>query len=315
MELLHIDASGLSPLSAAAALPEEGMLWIDCVRDVDQDWPQLLQRLKGVSVDERHLHDSLNEGHPSFYDFTRDYDMIIFRGAAQGGFSSRPVVFFLGDGWMVTVQSGQSRSIAMTRQRLAKRSQRQVIEPAVLLHMILNAMVDNLLAMREPFLEEMQQLTDGLLDSGEGCDDWHGLLQVRRQLRQLDILAEEQESALLAWRDLNAEGLAEPLRVRFTDLLEHIHRMSRFAEQQQHELDSLLQLHFSSVAHRTNAIVRTLTLLSAIFMPLSLIAAVYGMNFENMPELHSRYGYFITLGAMAGLIVVLVSLFRLKRWW
>jgi magnesium transporter len=319
MEILHIEQGGVSPWTGEGEMPASGLLWIDCTRGSDADWQTLLQRLDGTVIHERHLHDSLNEGHASFFDYTSDYDMIIFRGMEGGDFAegsrTLPITFFISERVLVTVQSGQSHSIAAVRQRLSLRSQRMPTESTALLHLILNTMVDRLLSVREPLITQMEHLTDELLSVQRSSDDWQGLLAHRRRLRQLEILCEEQEDAILAWRDSDPDGLNEPLRVRFTDLLEHIRRMTKFAQQQQHELDSVLQLHFSAVGHRTNAIMRTLTLLSAIFLPLTLIAGIYGMNFENMPELHSRYGYFLTIGGMALLALVLLTLFRIKRWW
>jgi magnesium/cobalt transport protein CorA len=319
MEILHIEPDGVTPWPGEGAMPASGLLWIDCQRDTDNDWPALLQRLDGTVIHERHLHDSLNEGHASFFDYTSDYDMIIFRGMEGGDFAegsrTLPITFFIRERILITVQSGDGHSISAVRQRLSLRSQRLPTESNALLHLILNTMVDRLLSVREPLIAQMEHLSDILLSEEPGSDDWQGLLAHRRRLRQLEILCEEQEDAILTWRDSDPNGLSEPLRVRFTDLLEHIRRMTKFAQQQQHELESVLQLHFSAVSLRTNAIMRALTLLSAIFLPLTLIAGIYGMNFENMPELQSRYGYFLTLGGMGLLALVLLTLFRLKRWW
>ncbi|HSH28987.1 MAG TPA: CorA family divalent cation transporter, partial [Thiohalobacter sp.] len=80
------------------------------------------------------------------------------------------------------------------------------------------------------------------------------------------------------------------------------------------EVEALVQLHFSAVAHRTNEIVRVLTVISAIFLPLTVIVGVFGMNFDYMPELAWRYSYFIVLGAMAALAIGLLALFRVKKW-
>jgi len=76
----------------------------------------------------------------------------------------------------------------------------------------------------------------------------------------------------------------------------------------------VIQLHFSAVAHRTNEVVRVLTVVSAIFLPLTLIAGIFGMNFQNMPELHTHYGYYASLGGMLVLAVVLLGVFRWKRY-
>lgn len=88
----------------------------------------------------------------------------------------------------------------------------------------------------------------------------------------------------------------------------------RFASDQQREVESLVQLHFSAVAHRTNEIIRVLTVLSAIFLPLTFIAGVFGMDFRYTPELGMRYADFITLGVMAAPALGLPQLFRYKRW-
>ncbi|MGK2940345.1 MAG: CorA family divalent cation transporter, partial [Immundisolibacter sp.] len=70
----------------------------------------------------------------------------------------------------------------------------------------------------------------------------------------------------------------------------------------------------SVASHRLNNIIRVLTIITAIFVPLSFLAGVYGMNFENMPELKSRAGYFVLLGVMGAIATVLLLLFRKRRW-
>jgi magnesium transporter len=319
MEIHHIQASGMQPWQQGEGMPQQGFLWIDCVRGEDTDWPQLLQQLDGTAIHERHQHDSLNEAHASFFDFTSDYDMIIFRGItteeAAAGVVTHPTAFFITDRCLVTVKPGHYHAIETVRERLQARPLRMPAGPDALLHLILNNMVDQMLLLRESLTERLQRYTETLLGTRVGSDDWRPLLEHRSELHRLEVLSEEQESAILTWRDNDPEAIDEHLRVRYTDLLEHIRRMTKFTQQQQHELDSLMQLHFSAVSHRTNAIVRTLTLLSAIFMPLTLITGIYGMNFEQMPELHSPYGYFLTLGAMGLLAALLLVLFRIKRWW
>ncbi len=319
MEIHHIDPSGVRSWQAGDGMPQHGFLWIDCVRGEDTDWPNLLHQLDGTVIHERHLHDSLNETHASFFDFTRDYDMIIFRGVipaeSAASVTTRPTAFFITDRCLVTVKPWDFRAITTVRERLLARPQRLPASPDALLHLILNNMVDQVLLLRESLAERLQRYTDTLLGRDVGSDDWRPLLEHRSELHRMEVLTDEQESAILTWRDNDPEAIDEHLRVRYTDLLEHIRRMTKFTQQQQQELDSLMQLHFSTVAHRTNAIMRTLTLLSAIFMPLTLIAGIYGMNFENMPELQSPHGYFLTLGVMGLLAGLLLLLFRLKHWW
>jgi len=153
-----------------------------------------------------------------------------------------------------------------------------------------------------------------LLDPKHPFNDWLALMNYRSQLRILELLCEDQEDAVTQWRENTDIDLSEHLTVRINDLVEHIRRVYKFATNQGIEVESLVQMHFSAVAHRTNEIVRVLTVLSAIFLPLTLVAGIFGMNFENMPELKLHYGYFIALGGMAALAAGLLVLFRIRHW-
>ena len=215
---------------------------------------------------------------------------------------------------LVTVRPEDSRSVRSVKERMLSQSGRQPADPAALMHLILNAMVDRFLALREPLTRQMEYWTERLIDPRRRSDKWFRVMNHRKQLRRLEILCDEQEDAIVTWRDSTRQELGEGLFVRYTDLLEHIRRVGKFAIGQQHEVEGLMQLHFSAVAHRTNEIMRLLTVLSAIFLPLTLIAGIYGMNFDNMPELHSRNGYFLTLAGMLLLAVGLLAWFRWKKW-
>jgi len=75
-----------------------------------------------------------------------------------------------------------------------------------------------------------------------------------------------------------------------------------------------VQMHFSALGHRTNAIMRTLTVLTAIFLPLNLITGIFGMNFDSLPLIHSATGIWAAVGAMAAVGVSLILYFRRKRY-
>lgn len=317
--LLFAPADGAPrKLDQIASLPGEGFVWLDFTRDQEAGWPEPVERLCAGRIHEGHVRDSLNPAHPSFYDSTSGYDMVIFRGLApemeNDQFSTHPIVFFLFERMLVTVQPGESRSVRSVKERMLGQGGRVPVDPAALMHMILNAVVDRFLALREPLTRQMEVWTERLIDPRHHTHKWYRVLDHRKQLRRLEILCDEQEDAIVTWRDSTRHDIREGLFVRYTDLLEHIRRVGKFASSQQQEVEGLMQLHFSAVAHRTNEIMHLLTVLSAIFLPLGLIAGIYGMNFEHMPELHTPYGYYFTLGGMALLAVGLLTWFRWKRW-
>ena len=209
---------------------------------------------------------------------------------------------------------------------------------------ILNLMVDRYLELRRPLTEQLDDWQRELLDPRRPFQDWAALLEARRQLRRLENLSEEQLDALQEWRDerLDRGGGDEPedgrpdrdhdpdgaardggmrtaplpdmLSVRVNDLVEHIERVRSHAHRLESSVESAVQLHFSATAHRTNQVMRTLTVITAIFMPLTLITGIFGMNFEFIPGIHSALGFWWTLGAMAVIALLLVGFFRTRRY-
>jgi magnesium transporter len=319
MDIIYVPESGdPQRWESLDERPSQGYIWLEVEREHAGDWVEQLARISGVTLHEGHVKDGLNPRHPSFYDGTSEYEMIILRGLApdndEGQFASRPTAFFLLDNILVTVRPAGGRSIPAVKHRLLNRQGRISRRTHGLMHQIMSTMVDRFLAMREPLTGQMDRWRRELLDPGHPNSDWMALMGYQSQLRSLSLLCEGQADAITQWREETGAQIDEHLAVRFNDLMEHIGRVTRFAAEQQKDVEALVQLHFSAVAHRTNDIVRVLTVVSAIFLPLSLIAGIFGMNFQYMPDLSYRYGYFVALGGMAGLAIALLVLFRIKRW-
>jgi Mg2+ and Co2+ transporter CorA len=150
------------------------------------------------------------------------------------------------------------------------------------------------------------------------------LLHARLALHQLEALCDDQRTAVQTWTesldswgveaDSHGERALELLKIRSRDVLEHIERVVQHVRRLEHNTETAVQMHFNVQSNRTNDIMRTLTALTAIFLPLNLIAAVFGMNFEFMPWLHQARGFWWTLGGM-GLIAACMGLvFWRKRY-
>ncbi|HEX6241919.1 MAG TPA: CorA family divalent cation transporter, partial [Polyangiales bacterium] len=152
--------------------------------------------------------------------------------------------------------------------------------------------------------------------------DWAALLSARNALHQLEDLCEEQNDAMQEWLDTQREqpppwmGQAErdTLLARARDVVEHIERVVHHVRRMEHGAETAVQIHFSALGNRTNEIMRTLTALTAIFLPLNLIAGIFGMNFEFLPLIHVPNGFWWTLGAMASIAAVMGLVFWRKRY-
>ena len=100
----------------------------------------------------------------------------------------------------------------------------------------------------------------------------------------------------------------------FSELREQINGLIADIDSDIMELESQINLFFSVQGHRLNEVMKTLTIFSVVFIPLTFLAGIYGMNFENMPELRSPYGYFILLGVMLIVTIISIVIFKRKKW-
>ena len=97
-------------------------------------------------------------------------------------------------------------------------------------------------------------------------------------------------------------------------MIEHIQRVVHHLRQMEHGAESAVQIHFSAQSHRTNEIMRLLTALTALFLPLNLITGFFGMNFEFLPLIHSRIAMWVVLTMMLCIALVVVLVFWRKRY-
>ena len=354
MDIFHINDNQVLLNPDSAATPQ-GFLWLDATHDEVSNnaeaWRAEVERITGIHIYDLHLSDAVNLSHPSYFDNTHDYELVVFRKLALNGEAvatdttekrkmpaalnkllTVPVSFFVFSHALVTVRAANSKTIDNARTRLLNYKAkadggshgRLPASPEDLMLRLLNAMVDQYLELRQPLTQQLERWQHALLDPRRPFNNWMALLDSRLELRKLDNLCEEQRDALQELRDHivdthdgnnDAQSRAKDLLlVRTTDVMEHISRVLNHARRLEASLESAVQIHFSAMAHRTSEIMRTLTVITALFMPLTLITGIFGMNFEVMPLLKNASGFWITMGAMGFIVVLLLIYFRSQRY-
>lgn len=343
-----------------ARAPEGGFVWIYLEREhLEQDLP-VLQRaattLGGSHLHELHVKDLANRSHPSHYDYTSVYDLVIFRRLATDSevnaelgkhappkeaplapFSrirTRAVGFVVFDRLLITVHpEGCFAARAFIERYLQDALQNEGLSAAArsrlpgssadLMLRMLNVMVDNYLELRKVLSAELDRWQQALLAPNRHAEaDWGALMSARNALHMLQDLCEEQNDAMLEWLDAQREqpppwmtqAERDSLLARARDVVEHIQRVTHHVHRMEQSAETAVQIHFSAVGNRTNDIMRTLTALTAIFLPLNLIAGIFGMNFELLPLTHQATGFWWTLAAMGAIAVTLVVVFWRKRY-
>ncbi len=196
--------------------------------------------------------------------------------------------------------------------------------PADMMLRIVNQMVDSYLDLRRELTHQLDHWQAELLNPKTRFNNWSALLSARLSLHHLDEICEDQRSAVQDWIE-SLKGWPEAdtplgqrehelLLVRSRDVLEHIERVAHHVRRLEQNAEAAVQMHFNAQSHRTNEIMRTLTVLTAIFLPLNLIAGIFGMNFDFIPLLHRSNGFWLAMVAMGFTTVVLVVFFWRKRY-
>ncbi len=196
--------------------------------------------------------------------------------------------------------------------------------PADLMLRIVNQMVDGYLDLRRELTRQLDHWQSELLSPRTRFTNWASLLDARISLHQLDEICEDQRSAVQDWIEalegweaneaIGGQRGLELLKVRSRDVLEHIERVVHHVRRLEQNAETAVQMHFSAQSNRTNDIMRTLTALTAVFLPLNLIAGIFGMNFEFIPLIHERAGFWWAMASMAGVAVGLSVYFWRKRY-
>jgi magnesium transporter len=196
--------------------------------------------------------------------------------------------------------------------------------PADLMLRMVNHMVDSYLELRRLLTKQLGYLQQELFNPHSRFDSWQVLLESRNALHLLEDTCEDQRSAIVEWLDSLEEWPSaqdpavmrerELLRLRSRDVLEHIERVLSHVRRLESSAETAVQMHFSAQSNRTNSIMRTLTVLTAIFMPLNLITGFFGMNFDGLPLIHAATGVWIATLVMVVLGAGLGIFFWRKRY-
>lgn len=221
----------------------------------------------------------------------------------------------LGKTYVVTFQEGPGDCFDLVRNRLRHEQSimRQETQADYLAYRLIDAVVDAYFPVLEHIGDRLDDLDDRT-SAGEGQAPFAELHVVKRELLLLRRAIWPLRDAI---RELQVEDtpfISNQTRLFLRDCHDHAIQLIDLVESYRDICSDIRDFHLSSVSLRMNEIMKTLTIIATIFMPLSFIAGVYGMNFEFMPELHWRYGYLFALAIMATVAGVMLNYFYRHGW-
>lgn len=232
---------------------------------------------------------------------------------------AEPVAFFLGRDYVISISQSPQDVFEPVRERIRATGRICAHGADYLLYALVDVVVDTAFVLLEELGDRLEVLEDQILDE----PDRHARNQIHYVKRELVLMRRawwpQREVIAALMRD--EEGLlSDTTRLYLRDCHDHAVIVVDFVETYREMASSLLDTYLSAVNQRMNDIMKVLTIIATIFMPLSFIAGLYGMNFDtaspwNLPELHWRYGYPYALALMAAVVAAMVLYFRRKRWW
>ncbi len=216
----------------------------------------------------------------------------------------------VGEKYLIMFQEHPGDSFNPIRKRIRSAQGKVRSKDAYYLaYLILDTVVDNYITVSEKFAEQIENL-EAVVIKRPNEFTLQRILNLRKELldfkRSIDPLKE-------AINTMTRE-LDEEMAKYYRDLHDHIIYESENLAMYREMIVNLLDLYHSNLGMRMNQVMKVLTIITTIFVPLTFVVGVYGMNFDNMPELRSKNGYFIVLGGMFIIVMGMLLYFRRKKW-
>lgn len=242
----------------------------------------------------------------------RGLDFNVDRGPADD-IRTQKLAAFLSRHRLVTMHRAPMRSLATVCDRLETSQRAFPGGPVQVLWSIYDEMMDHYFPLVDEIGVEIEKLEERVVQHPEHAQ-LASVLTLRRKLSTLRRIMLPHRQVFGHLANSRFEVIDATAALNFRDTQDNVLRLADALEQQRDMLTNVKDTYLSVVAQRTNEIMRVLTVFSAIVLPLSLVAGVYGMNFRHMPELEWRWGYPLVLLGMAALAAGLLLWFRKKRW-
>lgn len=287
----------------------KGVTWIN-VTGLEQQ-QEITQLLESFQIHPMVVEDIFSNQQRTKIDYFDDYLFCIVKIKAPDH-TTLKFSFIVMKNLVVSVQEEGSDFFAEIERRISnKNSKARQSSAQYLFYLLLDKLVDKQLSLVEQVEQKVDVLEENFIQNQQSLSltDIYDLKREVIELRKRVVPIRDMLASLLKSDELDKHSI-----IYFRDIYDHSLRLNDMLDNQKELLTTLLDIYLSSINNKMNQTMKVLTMFAAIFIPLSFIASVYGMNFSNMPELKWHYGYYFALGLMALIGVSLLSWFKHKKW-
>jgi magnesium transporter len=268
-----------------------------------------------------HLHplalaDIVNVGQRPKAEAYADFELVVCRAPCPRSpleFDLEQVSLVLASDVVVSFHEGERDVFEPVRERIRRGGVLRTMGADYLLYALVDVLIDGYYPVVEALGERLEALEERVSarPSRALLGEVH---RVRRDLLGFVRVVHQQRDAVGAMMRADHPLIRQEVSIYLRDSFDHALQISDVLDSFHEIALGLMEVYHSSLSQRTNEIIKVLTILSSIFIPLTFIVGIYGMNFEHMPELHWRYGYLLAWGLMAAVAVGLLVYFRWSGW-
>ena len=311
----HLEEHDIAAVTELKELLEDNTVcWIDVQGLGDEE---VLREFADLfSIHSLALEDIVNVPHRPKVERFEKHTLCITRMALlrDEGIESEQISLFVGPDYVLTFQERSGDVFDPIRNRIRQGgSILRSSGPSYLAYALLDAVIDGYYPILETFGEKLEAFEDEVM-ANPHPSVLHEIHQAKRDLLTIRRTIWPQREAVNALiRDENPL-ITETVRVHLRDCYDHCVQIMDAVETYRELAGGLMDVYLSSIGNRQNEVMKVLTIMASIFIPLTFMAGIYGMNFENMPELHSTWGYPLLLVAMVVVAVGMIVYFRRKGW-
>lgn len=247
-----------------------------------------------------------------------DYLFIVLRmlrPTEDGGFSSEQLSIILGPDYLFTFQEGiKGDAFESVRNRIRSgKGKIRGMGADYLAYALIDSIVDGYFSVLEVFGERIVDVEEELTLIPDQ-KALHRIIDMKKEIIFLRKTVWPLREAISFLERGDSPLLHDATRLYFRDVYDHTVQVIDTVETYRDLLSGMLDLYLSSISNRTNEVMKFLTVIGTIFMPLTFLVGVYGMNFKHFPELEWKNGYFVLWGVMVAMALLMVAYFRKKRW-
>jgi magnesium transporter len=250
-----------------------------------------------------------------------DYDSYLFivlrmlRPSRAGEFTSEQLSIILGSSHIFTFQEGLQGDVFDTVRERIRNGKGKIrgMGTDYLAYALIDAIVDSYFSVLEDLGERIVNLEEDLTLAADATT-LHEINGIKKEIIFLRKAVWPLRESVAFLERGDSPLLSAASHLYFRDVYDHTVQVIDTVETYRDLLSGMLDLYLSSISNRTNQVMKLLTVIGTIFMPLTFLVGVYGMNFKNMPELEWHNGYFMLWGLMIGLSIAMIIYFRRKRW-